>query len=72
MILDRIIDGKEYMLIVQTKINIRAATIDEKKESHLRQFGHVQKRLINVLVRKNDFIQVEEMKRDGMLLNRTK
>ena len=72
MILDRIIDGKEYMLIVQTKINIRAATIDEKKESHLIQFGHVQKRLINVLVRKNDFIQVEEMKRDSMLLNRTK
>ena len=49
-----------------------AATSDEKKESHLRQFGHVQKRLINVLVRKNDFIQVEEMKRDSMLLNRTK
>ena len=40
---------------------IGVAPIDENMgESHLREFGHVQKRAINTPVRKSELIQVEE------------
>lgn len=38
--------------------------LDEKmRQSRLRWFDHVQMRAINALVRKNELIQVEEMKK---------
>lgn len=45
-------------------LKIRTIPIDEKiSESHLRQFGHVQRRALNLnaQVRKSDLIQVERM-----------
>ena len=34
----------------------------KKRESHLKWFGHVQRRVINAMVRKSDLINVEEKK----------
>jgi hypothetical protein len=40
------------------------ATIDEKmKKSHLRWFGHVQRKIINTPVKKSELIQVGETER---------
>ena len=42
----------------------RGSPIDEKmRESRLRWFGYVQRRASNVLVRKNELIQVEGTKK---------
>lgn len=44
-------------------LNIGVASIDEKmKESRLRWFDHVQRRAINVPIRKNELIQAEGTK----------
>ena len=48
----------------KTSFKIAVTLIDEKmKESHLRWFGHVQRRAINALVRKSELIQVEGTKK---------
>ena len=46
-------------------LKIRVVPIDEKmRENRLRWFSHVQMRVINALIRKNEFIQVERIKKD--------
>ena len=45
-------------------LKIRVTPIDEKmRESHLRWFGHVQRRAINAPIRKSELIPVEGTKR---------
>ena len=41
-------------------VSIRGSSFDEKKKkSHLKWFGHVQRRAINALEMKSELIQVE-------------
>ena len=48
----------------EIRLKIRVVPIDEKmRENHLRWFSHVQMRVINALLRKNEFIQVERIKK---------
>ena len=45
-------------------LKIRVVPIDEKmRENRLKWFSHVQMRVINALLRKNEFIQVERIKK---------
>ena len=49
----------------EIRLKIRVVPIDEKmRENRLRWFSHVQMRVINALIRKNEFIQVERIKKD--------
>lgn len=48
----------------ETCLKIRVVPIDEKmRENCLKWFSHVQMRVINALMRKNEFIQVERIKK---------
>ena len=54
---------KSSIWIEEIHLKIGVALSDEKmRKSHLRWFGHVQRRGSNALARKSKFIQVEEMK----------
>ena len=49
----------------EIRLKIRVVPIDEKmRENCLKWFSHVQMRVINALIRKNEFIQVERIKKD--------
>ena len=46
----------------EIRLKIRVFPIDEKmRENCLKWFSHVQMRVINALLRKNEFIQVERI-----------
>ena len=48
----------------EIRLKIRVVPIDEKmRENRLKWFSHVQMRVINALLRKNKFIQVERIKK---------
>ena len=48
----------------EIRLKIRVVPIDEKmRENRLKWFSHVQMRVINALLRKNEFIQVERIKK---------
>lgn len=48
----------------ENHLKIGVSPIDDKmKESHLRWFGHVQRKTIEGLVRKSELIQVERMRK---------
>ena len=48
----------------EIRLKIRVVPIDEKmRENCLKWFSHVQMRVINALLRKNEFIQVERIKK---------
>lgn len=48
----------------ESRLKMGVSSIDEKmKESHLRWFGHVQRKTIDGLVRKSELIQVEGMRK---------
>ena len=55
---------KDMISNEEIRLKIRVAPIDEKmRESCLKWFGHVQKRVINTLMRKSELIQVEKQKK---------
>ena len=64
----RWIDGNTQKDRVQNNeicLKIGVAPIDEKiRKSYLKWFGYVQRRATYAPIKKNEFIQVEEMKKD--------